>query len=113
MPNAMLLLPSLEAQELLFIQSIFDQMNDAQAQQFAMTYQQRRKDPNVILALCIIGLLGIPGLQRFFLNQIGMGIVHLVTCGFCWIGTIVDLVNHKKLTLEFNAKVASEIVAMM
>jgi len=37
-----------------------------------------------------------------------MGLVYFFTGGFCLIGTIIDLVNHKKLALEYNQKMAFE-----
>jgi len=113
MPQAMTYLPSIEGQELMFIQAIFDQMTEEQARSFAMSYQQRRRDPGMILILTIVSLVLVPGLHRFFLDKFGSGIVHLFTCGWCWIGTIIDLTNHKNLTFEYNAKVASEIAAML
>lgn len=41
-----------------------------------------------------------------------MGILYLLTGGLCLIGTIIDAVNHKKLTNEFNQKMAMESVQM-
>jgi TM2 domain-containing membrane protein YozV len=53
------------------------------------------------------------GIQRFYLGQIGMGILYLFTGGLCLIGTIMDLVNNKTLTNEFNQKAAQEVAMMM
>ena len=53
------------------------------------------------------------GIQRFYLGQIGMGILYLFTYGLCLIGTIMDLVNNKSLTNEFNQKAAQEVAMMM
>ncbi|MFM7338808.1 MAG: TM2 domain-containing protein [Bacteroidota bacterium] len=97
----------------MFIQAIFDQLTDEQARSFAMSYQQRRKDPGLILILTIVSLFVLPGIHRFFLDKVGSGILHLFTCGYCWIGTIIDLTNHKNLTFEYNAKVASDIATMI
>ncbi len=113
MPQAMTYLPSIEGQELMFVQAIFDQLTDQEAQQFSLAYMQRRRDPSMILIMIIVAMVFLPGLHRFFLDKVGSGIVHLLTCGWCWIATIIDLVNHKKLTFEYNAKVASEIATML
>ena len=51
--------------------------------------------------------------SRFILGQIGMGILYLFTVGLCFIGTIVDLVNYKQLTLEYNQQQAQEIILLM
>lgn len=64
----------------------------------------------MILIGGIIGLLGIGGIQRFMIGQVGMGILYLLTMGLCYIGTIIDLVNYKKLTFEFNQQAANNIM---
>jgi hypothetical protein len=37
-----------------------------------------------------------------------MGILYLFTAGFCFIGTIIDLVNYKTLANDYNRKMAYE-----
>jgi TM2 domain-containing membrane protein YozV len=96
MPNAFQLMPSLEGDEMAYVQELIKDMNDAQAQQFAMAYMSRRKDPSNMLLFAVIGFLGIAGIQRFVINQVGMGLLFLFTGGLCLIGTI-DIVNHKTL----------------
>lgn len=113
MVNILQLMPSLEGDEMAFIQEIIKEMSDEEAQQFAIAYMSRRKDPTNILIFAVVGLLGIAGIQRFVLNQIGMGILYFFTGGLCLIGTIVDMVNHKKLTFEYNSKQAQQVASMM
>jgi len=113
MPNVFQLMPSLEADEMAFIQQLIKDMNDAQAQQFAMAYMSRRKDPSNMLLFAVIGFLGIAGIQRFVINQVGMGILFLFTGGLCMIGTIVDVINHKKLAFEYNSNQAQQVAGMM
>jgi TM2 domain-containing membrane protein YozV len=60
-----------------------------------------------------VGFFGIAGLQRFFVDQIGMGILYLLTGGICFIGTIIDLVNYKQLAIEYNQKQAMQIIGFM
>ena len=104
MPNVLQLMPTLEGDEMLYIQELIKDMNDSQVQQFAIAYMARRKDPSNILIFTVIGFVGFAGIQRFVLNQIGMGILYLFTFGLCYIGTIVDAVNHKKLAFEYQYK---------
>jgi TM2 domain-containing membrane protein YozV len=113
MPNAFQLMPSLEPDEMAFVQMLIKDMNDNQSQQFAMSYMSRRKDPSNMLLFTLIGFLGIAGVQRFVLGQVGLGILYLFTGGLCVIGTIVDLVNYKKLAYEFNTKQAQQVATMM
>lgn len=109
MPNVFQLMPNLEPEEMAYIQELIKDFTDQQAQQFAMTYMSRRKDPTNILIFALIGFVGIAGIHRFVLGQTGMGILYLLTGGLCLIGTIVDLVNHKKLALESNIKTAQQV----
>jgi TM2 domain-containing membrane protein YozV len=113
MPNAFQLMPSLEGDEMAYVQELIKDMNDSQAQQFAIAYMSRRKDPNNMLLFAVIGFLGIAGIQRFVINQVGMGLLFLFTGGLCLIGTIIDVVNHKKLAFEYNSKQAQQVAGMM
>ncbi|HMN24472.1 MAG: TM2 domain-containing protein [Ignavibacteriaceae bacterium] len=112
MQNIFQLLPSLEGEEMSYVQSLIKDMTDTQAQQFAMAYSARRKDPTTILILALVGFVGFAGLHRFMLNQIGMGILYFLTGGLCLIGTIIDLVNHRKLAFEYNSTVAQQVALM-
>jgi len=113
MPNIFQLLPSLEGEEMAYVQSLINDMTDAKAQQFAMAYSARRKDPTTILILALVGFVGFAGIHRFMLNQIGMGILYFLTGGLCFIGTIIDLVNHRKLAFEYNSTVAQQVALMI
>ena len=67
-----------------------------------MFYRGKRRSPQEILLFTLLGFIIIAGVQRFVIGQIGMGILYLLTGGLCLIGTIVDLVNHRTLALEYN-----------
>ena len=47
------------------------------------------------------------------MNQIGMGILYLLTGGLCLIGTIVDAINYRQLSLSYNTTVAFEAMRLM
>lgn len=102
-------LPELEGDEAYYIDKLMTDMDAAQAAKFAAVYRARRKDPQTILITCILGFFLIAGIHRLLLNQIGMGILYILTGGLCFIGTIVDLVNHKDMAFEYNRKVAQEV----
>ena len=38
-----------------------------------------------------------------------MGILYFFTFGICYIGTIMDVVNHKRLTFEHNQPIAYQL----
>lgn len=60
------------------------------------------KDPLTAFILSLIGLLGIAGLDRFFLGDIGLGVLKLITCGACYIWTIIDIINVTDKTKRLN-----------
>ncbi len=107
------LLPELEGSEQLYVARLMREMSDEQAEKFATIYRERRRDPTMSLVFTLIGLAGLAGLQRFFLGQVGMGIAFLLTLGFCYIGTIVDIFQHKSLTFDHNRRKADEIALMV
>ncbi|HLR76883.1 MAG TPA: TM2 domain-containing protein [Balneolaceae bacterium] len=106
-------LPQLEGDEAAYIAKILEPMDEESAQRFARVYRARRKDPQTILLTALAGFIGVAGVHRFILGQIGMGILYILTAGLCFIGTIVDLVNYKGLAFEYNRKVAREAVSLI
>jgi TM2 domain-containing membrane protein YozV len=113
MQNILMMLPNIEGEELVVVQGLAKEMTESQLQQFVVLYGSRRKDPQTILLTTLIAFVGIAGVQRFLLGQIGMGLLYLFTWGLCVIGTIVDIVNYKKLTFEYNWKIAHQVAGMV
>lgn len=113
MANILNYMPELEPDEMAYVQQILQNMTDQQAQQFTNIYRSRRKDSQLILLTAIIGFFGVAGVHRFIVGNIGMGILYLLTGGLCFIGTIVDVINHKKLAFEFNVKEARFVQALI
>ncbi|MBW6491985.1 MAG: TM2 domain-containing protein [Lentimicrobium sp.] len=112
MANVLKHLPELQGMELNHVQTLIQDFSDQQAQTFAMIYRSRRRDPQLILLTCLVGLLGVAGVHRFLVNHIGMGILYFFTAGLCFIGTIVDAVNYQSIAFEFNRQVASEVAPL-
>ncbi len=100
-------------EELIVINSHTKGFSDEQLSQFCMIYRSKRKDPQTILLLCLLGLVFIAGIHRFVLGQAGMGILYFFTAGLCWIGTIVDAINHKQLTIDYNSQMITETLSML
>lgn len=113
MATVLHMLPNIEGEEMTFVQGLLKDMSESQAQQFAVVYSARRKDPQTILLTALIAFVGAAGVHRFILGQIGMGLLYLFTWGFCGIGTVIDLVNYRTLAFEYNWKVAQQVGAMV
>lgn len=100
--------PDITFEEMSFLKRYVTGLSDSQMRNFQMIYSGKRKTEQDMLLFSILGLLVVPGLQRFITGQIGMGILFLFTVGLCFIGSIVDLINYKKVTLDYNKKAAFE-----
>ncbi len=100
-------------EELMYLERYTSTFNEDQLKNFVFLYVGRRKNAQDILLFTLLGFLGFAGIQRFVLNQVAMGIIYFLTLGFCWIGTIVDLVNHKSMTDEYNQRMARECAQMV
>lgn len=111
--NLLMSLPGIESEELMFVQEAVKDLSEEKQKNFILLYMGRRKDPQTILICTLLGFLGVAGVQRFLLGQIGMGILFFLTGGLCLIGTIVDLINYKRMTLEFNQRQVVECKVMV
>ena len=109
----LMMLPDLQPDELLMIQNLTKDMNDNQQRQFYLLYKSKRKEKKDLLILTILGFFGVAGIQRFVIGEIGMGILYLLTIGFCGIGTIIDVVNLDSMVSRFNQNQAMETANMV
>lgn len=100
-------------EELITINSRTQGFSDDELTHFCMIYRSKRKDPQTILLLCLLGLVGVAGVHRFVIGDIGMGILYFFTGGLCVVGTIVDAINHKNLATEYNGKMIAETLNML
>jgi TM2 domain-containing membrane protein YozV len=115
MTNQQLLmsLKGISPEEYNYLQQLIAPMSEEQVRNFVMFYSSKRKDSQDILLFTLLGFVVVAGVQRFVMGQIGMGVLYLLTGGLCLIGTIVDLINHKSLTLEYNQKEAFNCAQMI
>jgi TM2 domain-containing membrane protein YozV len=110
--NPHMAFPGITPEEMTFLQQGTAELTDNQKKYFYMMYSGKRKSPQDILLLTLLGFVVVAGVQRFVLGQIGMGLLYLFTGGFCLIGTIVDLINHKTMTEDYNHQMAYESFQM-
>ncbi len=100
-------------EELMTINSRTEGFGDNELSQFCMIYRSKRKDPQLILILCLLGLVGVAGIQRFLIGNIGLGVLYFFTAGLCFVGTIIDAINYKELAMEYNARMITETLSML
>ena len=106
-------IPGIPMEELTVIQINTKDFDEEKIIQFLNLYIGRRVNSETVMICSILGFVGIGGIQRFITGQIGMGILYLLTLGLCYIGTIIDLINYKKLTLERNQEIILQEVLPM
>ena len=106
-------LRGMSPEEYSYLQQVMAGLDERQAQNFVMFYSGKRKSPQDILLFTVLGFLGIAGIQRFVVGQLGMGILYILTAGLCFIGTIVDVINHKSIAIDYNQKAAYESLQMV
>ena len=112
-PNLINMIPSIEGEELVYLQIITKELSEEKLVNFIAVYNGKRKKTDQVLLGCVLGFVCVAGIQRFMVGQTGMGLLFLFTGGFCFIGTILDTINHKRLTFEYNQKMAREGMAMV
>ncbi len=103
----------LEYEEVVLIEDAIKNFSDKDKQRFLMVYRGRRQDSTNMLIFILLGFFGVAGIHRFVIGDIALGVLYLLTAGLCWIGTIVDLVNYKTITLNYNRQKIMEISNMM
>ena len=89
MANILKILPELQGREMSYIQELIKDLENEKAQLFANIYRARRRDPQLILVTTILGFFVIAGVQRFLVNQIGMGLLYLLIVGLIIAGILV------------------------
>ncbi len=107
-----MMLPELQPEELMAIKELSKDLSEVQQKQFILLYRGKRKEQQHMLIFTLIGFFGFAGIQRFVIGDIGLGILYLLTFGFCGIGTIIDLVNIRRMTTDFNLRQAYESASM-
>lgn len=113
MSNVLDYLPQLEGDEQLYVAKLVNDMSDEQAERFARVYRERRKDPQMILLMALVGFVAVAGVHRFVVDEIGMGLLYLFTAGLCFIGTIVDVINYRDIAFRYNRRQADEVASLV
>lgn len=96
-----------------YVQTLLSQLPDDKKTLFILQYNNVKKNPTtaVLLALFLGGL----GIHKFYLNNIGLGIVYLL---FCWtyipaIIAFIEAFAISGVVANYNTKKAQEILMMI
>jgi TM2 domain-containing membrane protein YozV len=113
MGNPFLNFKSITPTEMAHLNSVTENLSEEKLRNFISVYGTKRRESDLVLLISCIGLLGVAGIQRVLLGQIGMGLLYFFTGGLCLIGTIYDIIKHKELTDEYNVQMANETIQMI
>jgi TM2 domain-containing membrane protein YozV len=83
-------------------------LTDQQKLIFMSQYNSERKDRTTGLILAV--LIGKFGVDRFYLNDIGMGILKFIPLGGCLIWWVVDWFTVQGRVDDYNRRKAQEIL---
>ncbi len=106
--NPYMAFSGITTEEIAFLQQGTADLTDEQKRYFFMVYSSKRKSSQDLLIFTLLGFFGVAGIQRFLVGEVIMGLLYFFTVGFCFVGTIIDLVNHKTLANDYNHKMAYE-----
>lgn len=112
-PELIAALPRLDLEEQTRLETTLERVPQAKHAQFISIYANRRKDPQTVLLLCLLGFLGFAGIHRFVTGDVTLGIAYFLTGGFCGIGTIVDAIVHKKIANNHNQRMMNETLVII
>jgi TM2 domain-containing membrane protein YozV len=82
-------------------------MTDNQRLLFMSEYNRRRKDRTGALLLTLF--LGAFGAHRFYLGQVGLGVLYLVFCWVFWLVAIGELFLIRGRVDNYNQRLAEDI----
>ncbi|MBO4446692.1 MAG: TM2 domain-containing protein [Bacteroidales bacterium] len=78
------------------VQKTLEELDDSKA--FMMMSIDFQK-PTLILVIAIL-----LGWDRFFLGDIGLGILKVITCYGCWVWWLIDIFTAQSRTYDYNFK---------
>jgi TM2 domain-containing membrane protein YozV len=90
------------------IPALKDQLLQLNERQFSLIMAQDLKNPTSMLIISLF--LGFLGVDRFMLNQIGMGILKLLTGGLFGILALIDWITIQKKTRVFNYSAVQRLI---
>lgn len=81
-------------------------MSDSQLDKIMV---QGYKDPLMMFLISLLG--GTLGIDRFLLDNVGLGVLKLITCGGFGIWVIIDWFLIQDMTRDYNSKLLSKAIS--
>lgn len=89
------------------LKTIKEKLEKMEDDKFYLVQGVELQKPSTIFLIAIL-----LGWERFWLDDVGMGILKIVTCYGCLIWWLVDIISAKERAKKYNYKKISQILAM-
>ena len=83
---------------------IESRLENATEEEFQLLDRQNFREPTTVLILALFNL------DRFYLGQVGLGVLKLLTLGGFGVWSIIDLINHKKNAYKYNLELIKTVI---
>ena len=93
--------------DMMAIQDVQNKLTEIDDSKSALLMSLSLQKPTVILIIAIV-----LGWERFFLDDIGMGVVKVITCYGCGIWWLVDIFSAQKRAYDYNYKKFNETLML-
>lgn len=100
---------SLPPEERLYIETLTKDMNDNEKIRFLVNYKNMRKNSMTFMLLTLVNIIGLGGLQRFYVRDFLIGLFFFLTLGLFGLGSLYDLLTVKRQILRGNISLADEL----
>ena len=96
-----------ECFDMMAVQDVQNKLTEIDDSKSALLMSLNLQKPTVILIIAIL-----LGWERFFLDDIGLGVVKVITCYGCGIWWLIDIFSAQKRTYEYNYKKFNEFLML-
>ena len=96
-----------ECFDMMAIQDVQNKLTEVDDAKSALLMSLSLQKPTVMLIIAIV-----LGWERFFLDDIGLGVVKVITCYGCGIWWLIDIFSAQRRTYEYNYKKFNETLML-
>lgn len=96
-----------ECFDMMAVQDVQNKLTEVDDSKYALLMSMSLQKPTVMLIIAIV-----LGWERFFLDDIGLGVVKVITCYGCGIWWLIDIFSAQRRTYEYNYKKFNETLLL-
>lgn len=96
-----------ECFDMMAVQDVQNKLTEVDDSKYALLMSMNLQKPTVMLIIAIV-----LGWERFFLDDIGLGVVKVITCYGCGIWWLIDIFSAQRRTYEYNYKKFNETLML-